>query len=113
MEINKFDLLKAGDNAEQNTRQSRGEVNIHFCSFFFFRFLKYVCTFLSILNLIFSNPFPLVTNWGGDHHSPQRKRERREMCIQESGHSLILTLHCCDIWKISGNEKKKKNIFSF
>lgn len=57
----------------------------------------------------FSNPFSLITNWGGDHHSPQRKRKKGEKyTFKESGHLLILILHCCDMWEDNLAMKKKK-----
>lgn len=76
--INKFDLLRAGVKTDLNTDPSGGEANIHLCSWdLIFNLLKYVCKLLTTLNS-FSNPFSLITNWGGDHHSPQRKREKGE-----------------------------------
>lgn len=78
MRINKFDLLRAGVKTDLNTHPSGEEANIHLCSWdLIFNLLKYVCKLLTTLNS-FSNPFSLITNWGGDHHSPQRKREKGE-----------------------------------
>lgn len=62
---------------------------------FFSEFTKIRVYIIEPFQNCFNTPFPISTiNCGGDHHSPQSKR--REIHIKESGHLLILILHCLD-----------------
>lgn len=78
-ENKRFHLLRAGVSAAKvHTHPGNSPVPFHL----FFEFTKihvYIIEPLKVLFFFFNNPFPLVKiNHGGDHHSPKRKREKKE-----------------------------------